>query len=88
MEDRERRRKVEQYEVFLNDTLRGDLRKMLEQRDVIYSEQAEFLALRNSIHAIQLAELVAGEPLKTKVELGCNFYCQVTDSCLLVTIKT
>merc|ERR1711864_67566 len=48
----------------------------LELRDKVYEEQAEFLALRNSIKAIKLAELVPGELLKTKVDLGCNFYCQ------------
>ena len=87
--------KVQRYETFLNERLRGDLRKCLEQRDKIYEEQAEFLALRNSIQglsfwsnnfvlwliisiiAIKTAELVPGEPLKTKVDLGCNFYCQV-----------
>jgi len=68
--------KVQRYETFLNERLRGDLRKCLEQRDKIYEEQAEFLALRNSIQAIKTAELVPGEPLKTKVDLGCNFYCQ------------
>ena len=71
--------KVHRYETFLNERLRGDLRKCLEQRDKIYEEQAEFLALRNSIQAIKTAELVPGEPLKTKVDLGCNFYCQVQD---------
>jgi len=68
--------KVLQYETFLNDTLRADLRRTLELRDKIYEEQAEFLALRNSINAIKLAELKDGEPMKTKVDLGCNFYCQ------------
>ena len=68
--------KIEQYETFLNETLRSDLKKSLELRDKIYEEQAEFLALRNSINAINTSELVPGEPLKTKVDLGCNFYCQ------------
>ena len=68
--------KVAQYETFLNETLRTDLKSTLTLRDKIYQEQAEYLALRNSINAIQLVELVPGEPLKTKVDLGCNFYCQ------------
>ena len=68
--------KVARYEAFLNDTLRSDLKKNLELRDKIYQEQAEYLALRNSINAIKLADLQPGEPLKTKVDLGCNFYCQ------------
>ena len=44
--------KVQRYENFLNERLRGDLRKCLEQRDKIYEEQAEFLALRNSIQGL------------------------------------
>ena len=43
-------------------------------RDKIYQEQAEYLALRNSINAIKISDLVPGEPMKTKVDLGCNFY--------------
>ena len=43
--------KIQQYEEFLNETLRNDLRKLLEDRDKIYEEQAEFLSLRNSIKA-------------------------------------
>ena len=76
MTSKEVTNKVQQYEAFLNDTLRKDLKNILIQRDKIYQEQAEYLALRNSINAIKLAELVPGEPLKTKVDLGCNFYCQ------------
>ena len=38
--------KVRRYEAFLNETLRGDLRRCLEERDGVYQEQAEYLALR------------------------------------------
>ena len=75
--------KIARYETFLNETLRTDLKKTLELRDKIYSEQAEYLALRNSINAIKLGDLVEGEPLKTKVDLGCNFYCQAWGNILL-----
>ena len=68
--------KIARFETFLNETLRSDLKKTLELRDKIYEEQAEYLALRNSINAIKVADLVPGEPLKTKVDLGCQFYCQ------------
>jgi len=69
-------KKIEKYESHLNETLRKDLQTCLELRDKIYTEQAEFLALRNSIMAIREAQLAKGEPLKTKVDLGCNFYCE------------
>ena len=68
--------KVTKYEAFLRDQLRPDLKAILEERDKIYSETAEFLALKNSIEAIKSSSLSPGEPLKTKVDLGCNFYCQ------------
>lgn len=68
--------KVQKYETFLNERLKPDLKAVLEERDGIYTETAEFLALRNTISAIQSAELDPATPLKTKVDLGCNFYCR------------
>ena len=68
--------KVVKYEAFLNDRLKPDLKAILEERDGIYSETAEFLALRNTISAIRSAGLEPSQPLKTKVDLGCNFYCR------------
>ena len=73
--DKDIEAKVARYETFLNETLRSDLKKTLELRDKLYEEQAEYLALRNSINAIKLSDLAPGEPMKTKVDLGCNFYC-------------
>ena len=70
------REKVVKYEHFLNERLKPDLKAVLDERDGIYTETAEFLALRNSISAIQAAELDPAEALKTKVDLGCNFYCR------------
>ena len=69
-------KKILKYEIFLSDKLRPDLKCALEERDKLYAETAEFLALKNSIDAIKANNLVKGEPLKTKVDLGCNFYCQ------------
>jgi len=68
--------KVVKFEAFLNEQLKPDLKFVLESRDKLYTEIAEFLALKNSILAIQAAELKPNQPLKTKVDLGCNFYCQ------------
>ena len=45
--------KVLKFETFVNDQLKPDLRFVLEARDKVYSEIAEFLALKNSILAIQ-----------------------------------
>ena len=68
--------KVLKYETFLSERLRPDLKSALEERDKLYAETAEFLALKNSIEAIKASKLLPGEPLKTKVDLGSNFYCQ------------
>ena len=81
--------KITKYEAFLSDQLRPDLKALLEERDKIYSETAEFLALKNSIEAIKSSSLSPGEPLKTKVDLGCNFYCQAvvpSPGCILVSV--
>ena len=66
--------KVAQFEAFLNDKLKPDLNSVLQERDRLYAETAEFLALKNAIAAIKAAGLRPGEPLKTRVDLGCNFY--------------
>jgi hypothetical protein len=42
--------KIEKYEAYLNETLRRDLRLCLEQRDRIYTEQADLLGKDTRIH--------------------------------------
>ena len=54
------RDKVLRYESFLDEKLKPDLEHVLGERDKLYSEIAEFLALKNSILAIQKAELKPG----------------------------
>lgn len=66
--------KVLTYEHFLNEKLREDLRKLLEQRDVIYGQISEYLQLKTTVEQIKAAGIQ--EDLKTKVDLGCNFYVQ------------
>ena len=68
--------KIIKYETFLSDQLRPDLENALQERDKLYAEIAEFLALKNSIEAIKASNLLPGEPLKSKVDLGSNFYCE------------
>jgi prefoldin alpha subunit len=69
-------KKVEIYEQFLNEKLRNDLNIVLNERDKIFTEIAEYLQIKNTIeNIIQTSssnqELVE---MKTKVDLGCNFY--------------
>ncbi|KAK2850929.1 hypothetical protein Q5P01_007205 [Channa striata] len=65
--------KVLQYETFINDVLRRDLQKVLEQRDGVYEKISQYLQLKNTILSLQNLD---SKQLKTDVDLGCNFYVQ------------
>ncbi|XP_018608398.1 protein UXT [Scleropages formosus] len=65
--------KILQYETFINDVLKRDLQKVLEQRDGVYEKIAQYLQLKNTIESLQEA---GSKELKTEVDLGCNFYAQ------------
>ncbi|KAF7695686.1 protein UXT [Silurus meridionalis] len=65
--------KVLQYESFINDVLKRDLQKVLEQRDGVYEKISQYLQLKNTIKSIQET---GSKELKTDVDLGCNFYVQ------------
>ncbi|XP_026188570.1 protein UXT [Mastacembelus armatus] len=65
--------KVLQYENFINEVLRRDLRNVLEQRDAVYEKISQYLQLKNTIQSLQESD---SEQLKTDVDLGCNFYVQ------------
>ncbi|XP_076597630.1 protein UXT isoform X1 [Chaetodon auriga] len=65
--------KVLQYENFINEVLKTDLQKVLENRDVVYEKIAQYLQLKNTIQSLQ--EL-GSQRLKTEVDLGCNFFVQ------------
>uniref|UniRef100_A0A0B6Z650 Uncharacterized protein n=1 Tax=Arion vulgaris TaxID=1028688 RepID=A0A0B6Z650_9EUPU len=67
--------KVLAYETFLNERLREDLRKILEDRDKLYEEISQYFQLKSTIQKIQ-EDLTSQTELKTKVDLGCNFYVQ------------
>ena len=67
--------KVIKYETFLNETLKENLRIVIEKREQIYSQLAEYFQLKTVIEKIQDAYPVE-DGLKTKVDLGCNFYVQ------------
>nr|XP_011427760.2 protein UXT homolog [Crassostrea gigas] len=67
--------KVVQYEQFLNERLKADLSQVIEQRDRLYGEVAEYLQLKTVIEKIKESNFKS-DGLKTKVDLGCNFYVQ------------
>ncbi|KAM3618659.1 uncharacterized protein V6R79_023197 [Siganus canaliculatus] len=66
--------KVVQYEHFVNEVLKKDLQKVLEQRDSVYEKISQYLQLKNTIQSLQVPP--GSGPLKTDVDLGCNFYVQ------------
>ncbi|XP_053481643.1 protein UXT [Ictalurus furcatus] len=65
--------KVLQYESFINEVLKRDLQKVLEQRDGVYEKISQYLQLKNTIKRIQET---GSKELKTDVDLGCNFFVQ------------
>lgn len=66
--------KVLEYERFVNEKLKEDLGVILEQRDKTYQQIAEYLQLKTTVEKLKESNLSEG--LKTKVDLGCNFYVQ------------
>ncbi|KAJ8265078.1 hypothetical protein COCON_G00141770 [Conger conger] len=65
--------KVLQYETFIDEVLKQDLQRVLEQRDGVYEKIAQYLQLKNTIESLQESGC---KDLKTEVDLGCNFYVQ------------
>ena len=65
--------KILHYEVFLNERLRSDLQKVLSQRERVCDEVAEYNQLQTTVNL--LTEGLGDKPLKTMIDLGCNFYC-------------
>ncbi|CAL1532969.1 unnamed protein product [Lymnaea stagnalis] len=75
MEMKSNEEKVIEYETFLNDRLKNDLRKILDLRDKIYEDISEYMQLKTTIQKLQ-EDLKPQAELKTKIDLGCNFYVQ------------
>jgi prefoldin alpha subunit len=71
--------KVLRYESFVNDILKEDLKKVHSRFETLNSEIAEYIQLKNFIQSISDVDLSTGG-LKTKMDLGCNFYIQANIS--------
>ena len=71
-------KKVEEYERFLNERLKKDLQSLLDSRDSVYADIAEYLQLQRVLETLEggTGRERGGEGLKTMVDLGCNFYSQ------------
>ena len=78
--------KVVEYERFLNERLRTDLRYVLQKKDDVNADIAELLQLKATIKHLMTRQQALHEPpptstqrnqpLKTMVDLGCNFYAK------------
>ncbi|XP_063690658.1 protein UXT-like isoform X3 [Bolinopsis microptera] len=65
--------KVLKYEEFVNEVLKNDLNHVLEERDKIYDEVAEYMKLQTSIERLKTID---SRPIKEMIDVGCNFYMQ------------
>ncbi|KAJ8301703.1 hypothetical protein KUTeg_020690 [Tegillarca granosa] len=70
--------KVVAYEAFLNETLKEDLKKVLDNRDKIYDHIAEYLQLKNVIQRIQESDLGKEEPDASRIYVcvGYGFFVE------------
>jgi prefoldin alpha subunit len=75
-------KKVREYEVFVNDRLRVDLKRAWNERDRLFSEIAEYERLRVTLTTLdesyeqQRKNNNIDEPLATQIDLGCSFFVQ------------
>lgn len=68
-------KKVQQFESFVNDVLKEDLKKLENKLDEKNAEMAEFHQLKSMITAIKTIGSESGS-FKTKLDIGNNFYVQ------------
>lgn len=69
--------KVLEYEKFLNETLRDDLRKVEQQAENVCDELASYLQIAAFVKQVQAKRFGDGQ-LKLQTDIGCNFYVQCT----------
>lgn len=68
--------KITKFEEFLNEKLRSDLRQVLNSRESVYSDIAEYLQLRNVIEKLRQEDQFQNKDVKAMVDIGVNFYVQ------------
>uniref|UniRef100_A0A8C9N0M5 Uncharacterized protein n=1 Tax=Serinus canaria TaxID=9135 RepID=A0A8C9N0M5_SERCA len=85
--------KAQRYEAFVSDVLQRDLRRVQEQRDAIFEQQAQVLQLRSALTRLQVRGgrgLIRGcgqfwggggaspDPRRVFVALGFGFFAELT----------
>lgn len=73
--DSEISKKVEEIELFINDVLKEDLKKVYSKREAIHEKIRDYVLLKDTIQNI-IDGKFSKDGLKTKLDLGCNFYVQ------------
>ncbi|XP_008559225.1 protein UXT homolog [Microplitis demolitor] len=68
-------KKIPQFERFINDVLKNDLKKFEEKLDAKNTDLAEFIQLKSLITTLKNNEFNESG-FKTKVDLGNNFFVQ------------
>lgn len=70
--------KVIEFEKFVNEKLKTDLKLVLDEQDAIYTEIAEYLQVKDTVEKLQTVNKKQDKEelktFKTRVDLGCNFY--------------
>ncbi|XP_046434044.1 protein UXT-like isoform X3 [Neodiprion fabricii] len=79
-------KKVVQFETYVNEVLREDLRKLESKLNEKNVETAEYLQLKSTISALQSMPSEANNGFKTKLDMGNNFYVQavIEDSSMIL----
>ncbi|XP_053536393.1 protein UXT isoform X1 [Ictalurus punctatus] len=73
--------KVLQYESFINEVLKRDLQKVLEQRDGVYEKISQYLQLKNTIKRIQVDYILLSCHF-------CSYYLQISNRYLYLVQET
>ena len=70
------------YEIHINEVLKPKVNKIFEQRAHVIEEQANYQRLSQTVE-----KLKGKTELKTKVDLGFNFYCDAEiDDCSKISV--
>merc|ERR1711990_51942 len=72
MSNNEINKKVISFEHYVNEVLKKKLREIMDKRDKVIEEQAQYLRLSETVE-----QMKNKTKLKTKVDLGCSFFVQV-----------
>lgn len=70
--------RVAKFETFINDVLKNSLNQIFVALEAVNEEIMDLERLQNTIDKMTLlaGELPPGKPLKTRVNVGCDFYMQ------------